>query len=43
MEYRTETDKENFLYEIDREWKLTLNEREKLDKLLTKIQNRKIL
>lgn len=43
MVNRTETDKENFLYEIDREWKLTLNEREKLNKLLTKIQNREII
>ena len=43
MTNRTETDKEYFLHKIDREWKLTLNETEKLNKLLTKIQNREIV
>lgn len=43
MTNRLETEKENFLYEIDREWKLSLNEKEKLDKLLTKIQKREVL
>ena len=39
MTNRTKTDVENFIYEIDRLWKLSLNEKEYLEKVLSKVQN----
>ena len=39
MTNRTKTDVENFVHEIDRLWKLSLNEKEYLEKVLNKVQN----